>query len=123
MPVDVSETGGPIDANTLGIGKYMSAYLPGPRHGASQPAKNNSPLLGPDENVLTHRRNFYSTKLIPLQTVKDGFFFVFGDAGRDIVILEKVFVTTAIYRPAHLTVLSTQSVTIWVVKLTLFYSK
>lgn len=53
-----------------GITSYMTAYLPGPNHGATNTGIENFPL--PTNEEPLHRRNFYSVKFIPLESLING---------------------------------------------------
>lgn len=60
-------TGNGAPGNTLGIKKYMTGYLPGERHGASNEGDENYPLA--TQERPNHRRNYYSVKLVPLRSL------------------------------------------------------
>ncbi len=50
--------------------KYLSGYTPGPHTGVGQDGTWNNPIAGSDIPPDVMRRNFYSTKLIPLDSVQ-----------------------------------------------------
>ena len=63
-PEDVNDQG-------LGIQRYMTGYLPGPRHGVEEGTgkiDTTFQLVG-NENDMVHRRNHYSVKFIPLKSL------------------------------------------------------
>ncbi len=68
VPSDVSlQSGGPEGSNDLGIMKYMTGYLPGPKHGAKENGDEDYPLQ--TEVLVNYRRNYYGVKLIGLRSV------------------------------------------------------
>ncbi|MCY4645064.1 MAG: Tad domain-containing protein [Bacteriovoracales bacterium] len=73
-PEDVGGSGGPVGGNDLGIIKYMTGYLPGPRHGALETGVTDSTFnpVGGGGTPQSHRRNHYSVKFVSLQSLVKG---------------------------------------------------
>lgn len=69
-PQDVSDSGAPENDNQLGIKKYMTGYLPGTKHGANPDTGSGLNPFSATGDTASHRRNFYSVKLIPLQSLR-----------------------------------------------------
>ena len=74
-PLDVASGGGGAGGNGLGVEKYMTGYMPGPLQGASEDRghlETSFTRLKEKDFGKSHRRNHYSVKFVPTQSLTSG---------------------------------------------------